>query len=218
MNIAALLLLAGSSRRFQQENPTHPLKQFLLLEGKPLYQHALETLLSSRLFNSITLVCPPDKVKALQQAHPTLLVIPGGKTRQESVFLGLQALKENTDYVLIHDAARPWVSQKILQANIEAVPQFGAVNTCIPSADTLVHAPDHTQIQTIPPRHEYFRGQTPQTFRYDWILKAHKSALERQIYDATDDCQLALQAGYPVTLVEGSEQNRKVTTPYDLTT
>ena len=203
--------MGGSGSRFGGETP----KQFLLFGGKRVYLHTLEALQKTQLFDEILLVCHPAWVEIAAQETSGLKVIPGGETRQESAYLGLQAWAQNPDIVLIHDAVRPFVSPEILQANIEQAILHGAVDTCIPSADTLVHVPSGDTIQAIPPRQEYWRGQTPQTFRFPLIWDAHQAA-RKEGFASTDDCSLVLKQGHPVHIVLGSERNIKITTSFDL--
>jgi 2-C-methyl-D-erythritol 4-phosphate cytidylyltransferase len=207
--IGAVLLMGGEGLRFGTELP----KQFHLLGSKPVFQYALDTLLDSQLFDEIVLVCHPDW---LDQVQTNLNIILGGTTRQVSSYQGLKAFKTPPDIVLIHDAVRPFVTKSILEENVLGAIQWGATDTCIPSADTIVHAPKKTTIASIPKREEYLRGQTPQTFRYDWILNAHEKALQEGIENVSDDCRLVLDAGYPVHIVLGNEQNLKITSEMDL--
>ncbi|MBU6446421.1 MAG: 2-C-methyl-D-erythritol 4-phosphate cytidylyltransferase, partial [Verrucomicrobia bacterium] len=193
--IGACLLMAGNGSRFGGDVP----KQFLMLGAKPIYLHALDTLVASRLFDEIILVCHPEWMDLPHDG-----IVRGGATRQESSYRGLKGFKAPPDIVLIHDAVRPFVTERILRDNIETAIQYGAADTCIPSADTLVHAPDGKTLAAIPNRRELFRGQTPQTFRMDWILHAHE---QTQISNATDDCQLVLKMGKPIHLVLGDEKN-----------
>jgi len=206
---SAILLMGGSGARFQSATP----KQFHPLGGKPLYLHALETMLASNLFHEIILVCHPDWISQIG-GIPRTRVVLGGSTRQESSRRGV--LSATADLILIHDAARPFVSERILRDNVVEASFHGAVDTCIPSADTLVHAPNGNWISSIPKRAEFFRGQTPQTFRADWIREAHEAALRDGIQNATDDCSLVLRLGKPVAIVLGEEKNLKITTDFDL--
>lgn len=206
--IGALLLIGGEGRRFGSPTP----KQFHLLGGKPVYTHAFETLLKTNLFDEILLVCHRDWKNEVNGAK----VVEGGATRQESSYLGIKGFSSLPDIILIHDGVRPFVTEKILVENIEGAFLHGAIDTCIPSADTLVHAPDGKIISSIPKRQEYLRGQTPQTFRADWILEAHEWARKQGIENATDDCQLLLQMGRPITIVKGCETNLKITSEFDL--
>lgn len=207
LQIGAILLLGGEGARFGSAIP----KQFHWLEGKRIYEHALKTLANSCLFDEILLVCHKDWIDLPYEG-----VVSGGKTRQESSYLGLKAFKKRPDIVLIHDGVRPFVTETILRNNVQGAIEWGAVDTCIPSADTIVHAPDGEFIDSIPKRKEFLRGQTPQTFRMDWILEAHQKALEDGIENATDDCQLILRLGRKVYVVPGDEQNIKITSEIDL--
>lgn len=206
--IGAILLMGGKGSRFGHPIP----KQFLPLNGKPVYLHALDRLRQSNLFDEIILVCPCD----WPIAETGVTIVAGGETRQQSSYAGLKAFTGQPDIVLIHDAVRPFVSQTILEENLSLAIQHGAVDTCIPSADTIVHAPHSKSILQIPNRAEFLRGQTPQTFRFDWIVQAHQRAIEDQIIDCSDDCQLILRLGFPVQIAQGSESNFKITTSFDL--
>lgn len=202
--------MAGQGKRFSAGNP----KQFQLLGGKKIYLWTLERFATSSLFDEIILVCEPDSAAIVQsEVGPTHRVITGGATRQESSYKGLLACGPHTEIVVIHDAVRPFVSQKILEDNIQAARAFGAVDTCIPTHDTLVHSKDGKTIAEIPNRAEYLRGQTPQSFSYPLILTAHQNTRRS---NATDDCRLVMDLGISVAIVEGEERNMKITTPFDL--
>lgn len=205
--VGAILLMAGVGQRFGSPVP----KQFHLLAGKEVYRHTLDALTTSHLFDEIILVTHPDWITVNEERF-----VAGGKTRQESSYLGLKAFKKPIDIVLIHDAVRPFVTQKILIENVAGAIRWGAVDTCIPTADTLVHAPGGSEITSIPNRAEYMRGQTPQTFRMDWIMQAHEKALSDGIENASDDCRLVLRTGKPVHIVLGDERNLKITSEFDL--
>lgn len=209
--IGALLLMGGEGSRFGGETP----KQFLFLGGKRVYLHTLEALEKGAFFDEILLVCHPAWMGTVQQEVPHWAVLPGGATRQESAYIGLQGFESFPDIVLIHDAVRPFVSAPILQTNIEQAILHGAVDTCIPSTDTLVHSPSGKTILEIPPRQEYWRGQTPQTFRFSLIWEAHQSA-RKEGFTSTDDCSLVLKQGHLVQIVLGSEENFKITSSSDL--
>ena len=206
--IAAIILMGGNGQRFGSGLP----KQFQNLSGKPVYLHTLERFLSSKLFSEVILVCHPDWIKKVD-VPDGVQVVEGGKTRQESSFLGVSATSCAISGVVIHDAVRPLVSKEILQANVHALQNSEAVDTCIPSPDTIVHAKDSDLISAIPKRSEYLRGQTPQSFSKQIFIQAHKKTKET---NASDDCQLVLQMGQPVHIVPGSEENIKITTPLDL--
>ena len=207
MKIAAIILMAGAGERFGHSLP----KQFHRLSGKPLYQHTLDAF--SNLFDDIVLVVHPDFVDKIEVKG--VRVIPGGATRQASSFLGIQACPD-ADIVVIHDGARPFVDERILEDVIESAKAYGAVNTCIPSKDTLVTSQDGQKIDSIPDRSHFLRGQTPQAFSKQLIIDAHKKALSDGITNATDDCQLVHRLGHTIHVVQGSEKNIKITSQLDL--
>lgn len=209
--VSALLLMAGSGYRFGGMVP----KQFQLLAAKEVFRYALETMVDSSFFEEIILVCHPEWMD-ISDPPECVKIVAGGNTRQESAFIGLQSFTETPDIVLIHEAARPFVTEEVLRKNILCALKTGAVDTCIPTSDTLVHSENGQEIDSIPPRNTYFRGQTPQTFSYHVILEAHKKAIEAGITDASDDCQLALQLGKKISIVLGDEDNLKITNAFDL--
>ncbi len=212
--VGALLLMAGVGKRLGGEIP----KQYLPLAGMPVYLHTLQSFLNVGFFDEILLVCLADwipQVKMETARHwPLVRPIAGGPTRQASSFAGLCAFSSPPDLVVIHDAVRPFVSEAILHENVCGASNYGAVDTCIPSADTLVYAPKKPQVTDIPKRADFLRGQTPQSFRFDWICRAHEAALQAK-FEATDDCKLVLDLGLDVFVVPGSETNIKITTHFD---
>jgi ribitol-5-phosphate 2-dehydrogenase (NADP+) / D-ribitol-5-phosphate cytidylyltransferase len=210
--VTALLLMAGTGRRFGSPLP----KQFHRLSGKKIYQHTLQRFIDSGLFDEILLVVHPECVNEVaEEVKGRARVIAGGSTRQESSYFGL--LASTSSIVCIHDAVRPFVTLEILKENIALAKEYGAANTCIPSTDTLAFAPhNHDVIENIPIRSDYLRGQTPQTFQRDLILRAHNQALLNGITNASDDCLLILNLNHPVRVAKGSESNIKITTELDL--
>lgn len=215
-NVKAIILFAGEGVRFGSEVP----KQFHRLSGKKIYLYTLEKFLSSNLFQEIILVCPETWKNEVASdiasyTQIPIQVIAGGTTRQKSCYQGLIACGKNTDYVVIHDGVRPFVSHEILRANIEGAITHGAVDTCIPSADTLAHSITGTHIDSIPNRSELLRGQTPQSFSYSLILEAHQRAIKQNL-QVSDDCSLVIPMGKQVFIVQGDEHNIKITSMLDL--
>lgn len=206
--IGAVLLMGGEGRRFASDLP----KQFHLLGGKQLFCHALDTFLGMGIFDEIVLVCHRNWMLSINGAK----VVEGGQTRQQSSYCGLKGFEIRPDIVLIHDAVRPFVTEGIVRDNVAGAIQWGAVDTCIPSADTLVHAPNGQVISAIPKREEFLRGQTPQTFKMDWIVEAHEMAAREGIENASDDCRLVLRTGRSVHVVKGEERNMKITSSLDI--
>lgn len=212
-SVGAVILMGGEGRRFGGQIP----KQFLILNDRKIYLHTLETFQSAQIFDSIVLACHPDWLIEVQKEANDCIVVSGGATRQQSSYLGLKAFPTKPDIVVIHDAVRPFISHEIIKKNLEQAIIHGAVDTCIPSADTLVFAPEKTTIASVPSRDQYMRGQTPQTFLYECILNAHENAIKNGIENCSDDCQLVLKEGKRVQIVLGSESNIKITTEFDLT-
>jgi 2-C-methyl-D-erythritol 4-phosphate cytidylyltransferase len=210
---SALILMGGEGRRMGSSLP----KQFHKLGSLKVYQHTLKTFQTSKLFQEIILVCHPDWIDVVREETPLpVRIIPGGASRQASSWEGLKACNPSCHYVMIHDAVRPFVSLQILQENARAVLKYGAIDTVIESADTLVVTEDGKTLQSIPPRHQLRRGQTPQTFAYPLISEAHAKASPQASLGATDDCRLVIDLGATIHLVEGSEDNMKITTERDL--
>ena len=210
MRIGAVLLMGGKGLRFGSQTP----KQFHRLSGKPIYRVTLDAFL--KCVDEIVLSCDPDWIERVQKevaSLPNVRCVVGGATRQESSYRGLKGFSVAPDVVLIHDAVRPFVSNEILRQNIALALEHGAVDTCIPTADTLVHSLDKMRVASIPDRSHYLRGQTPQSFSYRLILEAHERAV---CNDASDDCRLVLDLGHPVWITPGSEANVKITTELDL--
>lgn len=220
MKVSAILLMSGEGKRFSSSLP----KQFHRLSGKKIYLYTFETFLKSSLFAEIILVCSEDRKNDIIQdlaaynnqisSQISIKIISGGPTRQSSSFLGIQAARH--DFVVIHDAVRPFVTHKILRDNINGLKNYDACNTCLASTDTIVYSTNQKQIDSIPTRSHFLRGQTPQSFRKDLIQKAHKHALNQKIYDASDDCQLVLMLNKPIHIISGDECNIKITSSLDL--
>ncbi|MES2345160.1 MAG: bifunctional cytidylyltransferase/SDR family oxidoreductase [Chlamydiota bacterium] len=212
--IVGIILMGGTGVRFDSCLP----KQCHRLSGKKIYLHTLEKFLQTGLFEEMLLVTHRSWIENVQSdliayKDYQIRIVPGGNTRQESSTLGVLACAPTTRAVVIHDGVRPFVSHEIIKNNIELALRYGAVDTCISSSDTIVHSKNQSLIDTIPPRMEYLRGQTPQSFSYPVILKAHQHA---PIQNASDDCSLVMALGHPVHVLEGDERNIKITTELDL--
>lgn len=214
---AAILLIGGSGIRFGGEKP----KQFQFLSGKKVYLHAFEALVKSAAFKQLILVCHPAFLQEVQKdlqhySLENIQLVEGGNTRQESSYRGILQCEPEIEYVMIHDGVRPFVSQKIIKENIQKVLLHQAVDTCTPSFDTIVESGECGRINRIPNRSHYWRGQTPQTFNRKLILQAHQHALDKGLNNVSDDCRLILEDGISAYIVQGDEQNIKITTELDL--
>ncbi|HVJ43971.1 MAG TPA: bifunctional 2-C-methyl-D-erythritol 4-phosphate cytidylyltransferase/2-C-methyl-D-erythritol 2,4-cyclodiphosphate synthase [Dongiaceae bacterium] len=210
----ALIVAAGSGLRIGGEIP----KQFLHLGGKPLLRYCLETFLSHPRISNVCVVINPSYRPFYETAAAGLPLMPavdGGTTRQESVRLGLESLvSARPDLVLIHDAARPFLDGATIDRTLDALDQHEAALVAVPVVDTLKRAEDGFSGQTVD-RKDLWRAQTPQGFHFNAILAAHR-AVAGNGREMTDDAAVAEAAGQRVILVEGREDNFKVTTPADL--
>lgn len=201
--VAALIPAAGSGTRLGL-GP----KAFVQVRGKSLLQRSVEAL--RPLVDEVVVALPggldlPDGVEARS--------IVGGETRQESVERLLQAV--SADYVLVHDAARPFLPESVVLDLLEAVHETGAATVALPVADTLVREGAKGDWGDLTPRAGLWAVQTPQAFRRELILKAHAQAVQDG-FAATDDAGLVARLGERVRLVPGDARLFKVTTPGDL--
>ncbi|MBN9090562.1 MAG: bifunctional 2-C-methyl-D-erythritol 4-phosphate cytidylyltransferase/2-C-methyl-D-erythritol 2,4-cyclodiphosphate synthase [Reyranella sp.] len=217
----ALIVAAGRGSRFGGPLP----KQYALLAGRPVLRHTLEAYRSASSINRLRVVIAPGDeihyqaaVEGLNLPAPVL----GGASRQQSVLNGLEALAgEAPDFVAVHDAARPFVRPVDIAACLAAASAEGVSGAVlgVRLADTLKRADAEGAIVDTVPRTNLWRAQTPQIFRYAQLLDAHRAAASLGASEATaltDDAAVAERAGLKVVMVEGSEDNRKITTADDL--
>lgn len=222
MNIALILAAGTGSRMGNADKP----KQFLNVYNKPLLVHTVEIFEVNDDIEQIVIVTNKeyiDQVKVWCKQYDLTKVknvVAGGDSRQISVYNGLKGVEaikaKDDDIIVIHDAARPLVSQAIIKNNIEACKLYGAVDTVMPASDTIIRSIDKKIIKEIQNRSELFQGQTPQTFKFGIIKKAHEEAKKNNDTDTTDDCKLVIKNGVSVYLVQGSRLNFKITTFDDL--
>lgn len=197
-------------------------KQFLALGGQPLVLHSLRVLQASSIINEIILAVPQNEMdyclqEVVAKHHFTKVtkVVPGGHERQDSVRHALEAVHADVDVVLVHDAVRPFLTEQMVEGVVKAARAKGAAIIALPMKDTVKQVgADHVIERTID-RQSLWLAQTPQAFRRDWLLAAHRKAHAEGIR-ATDDAYLFEWAGHPVSVVEGSGENIKVTRPEDM--
>ena len=210
--VVALVVAAGRGNRFGGELP----KQWMELDGRPLLRHSLGILAAHPDITEVRAVIHPDDRARYEAASAGLRLNPpilGGNTRQDSVRLGLEALADNPpDLVLIHDGARPFVEQGLIHRVLKSLKTAKGAIPAMPVHDTLKRGKDGMIVGT-EPRDGLFRAQTPQGFHYTEILEAHRRASGREL---TDDAAVLEANGVPVALVEGAEDNVKITTRQDL--
>lgn len=218
MKNIAIILASGTGERFGENIP----KQFFEFRGKTLLEHALDTFDRNKNIDEIILVTNPkfrdlaEKILARSSYTKITKVLNGGATRVESSYIGTSEVPDDAN-VLIHDAVRAFVTQKILDNNIKALKKYEAIGTAIDTIDTIVQVDKNSVITAIPTRKYLKRVQTPQSFRATLIKQAHRLALKEENTNFTDDCGLILHYKLaPIHIVEGDELNIKITHKNDL--
>lgn len=212
MKAAALIVAAGRGTRLGG-GP----KQYRQLGGKPLIRRTVEAFLGHAGIDAVRCVIHRDDARAYAAAVEGLTLLPpvtGGQARQDSVRMGLESLEDIApEVVLIHDAARPFVSTGVIDACLKGLDAADGAIAALEVHDTLKRADTEGRIAATIDRTNLWRAQTPQAFRFDAILRAHRSALGEEL---TDDAAVAERAGLRVVLTPGSHVNVKITTIADL--
>lgn len=208
--VAAIIVAAGSSSRLAGDVP----KVYRRTGGKMVLEQALEPFLQHPNISSVLVVANPQHAHLYKELHEQgMWFCAGGKTRQESVYAGLDALADNPpDWVLVHDAARPLVSREVIDRVLAALATHAAAIPCTPVKDTIKQASPQGTVGATLPRGDLRAAQTPQGFHYAALLAAHMAAKGNEY---TDDAAIMEAAGVPVAIVEGCEQNQKLTTLAD---
>lgn len=213
-----VILLAGGSGTRIGGNQA---KQFIRIAGKAVLAHSYEAIRRYMPQAMIAIVAPVDaldQVRAMIKCDDHHLVVAGGSSRQASTLKGLKALAPFSPHnVLIHDAARPFVSGQIILDVLDALEKNEAVDVAIPTTDTIIVERDGF-IQSIPKRQHILRGQTPQAFRFRTLMDCYAEVGDERLHQFTDDCGIYLEC-HPmgkVRIVQGSEENIKITNPIDL--
>ncbi len=205
-------------------------KQFIRLGGKPILAHTLNALTNLPLISIIFLIVAEQHVpdagevvsewsrqqdsRAAGRAVPRITIVAGGAERMDSVYNGLRKLPAECDWVMIHDAVRPFASPRLIKAAWEGARATGACIAAIPSTDTVKRARDGVVLETLS-RDDIWLVQTPQVFRKQIVVAAYEKALAAG-WTGTDDASFVERIGVPVSIVRGEPTNIKVTTPEDL--
>jgi ribitol-5-phosphate 2-dehydrogenase (NADP+) / D-ribitol-5-phosphate cytidylyltransferase len=217
----AVILAGGTGTRIGLNIP----KQLIKVAGKPIIEHTIAAMQQSPLVDEIVVMMAPghlDEVRAIVKKGDytkVTQILEGAETRNETTAAALAALGDEECNVLLHDAVRPLVSQTIIAANVEALQRYEAVDTAIPSADTVIEVTPHNgSLADVLPRHLLRRGQTPQSFRLSTIKAAYANAAQDPGFTATDDCTVVLRylPEVSIAVVAGHERNMKITEPIDV--
>ena len=215
--VSVIIAAGGTSTRFNSDSK----KQFTELGGIPVLAHCLKTFDCCPDINEIVIVTPEDELKKAVSIAMNVGIkkivntAVSGKERKLSVYNGFLKLAPDTDVVIIHDAARPFLNEELVTAVVRECVKHGACIAAIPVTDTIKASRDDNTVDKTVPRKNLWRAQTPQAFSYS-ILKEIYSLSDLQSTKATDESQLAEQAGFTVKITRGLESNIKITTPDDL--
>ncbi len=218
MKVVALIAAAGFGKRMNAKIS----KLFIPIFGKPILAYTIEKFEQCNFIEKIYLIVNQEEgdfyskdIILKYNFSKVQELIAGGETRQDSVYNGLKVLDPDTDIVAIHDGARPLIEETIIQESIEAAQEFGAAIAAIPLKDTVKRSGKDFFINETLNRQEIWRAQTPQTFKYSIILSAYHQAYKDKFF-ATDDAAIVERYGYKVKMIIGSEENIKITTPFDI--
>ena len=216
--ISAIILAGGKGKRMRSAIS----KQFIDIKGKPIIYYTLKKFSENKKIDNIIVVLPEDEVKYFKEnilkkyeLRINKIVI-GGKERQDSVYNALKSLKNSsTDIVLIHDGARPFISERIINEGIKFAEIYGAAAPGVMPKDTIKVKNEKNFSVDTPNRANLVSIQTPQVFKFDEILEGHEK-IRYNGEKVTDDTMVVEKYGYSVYLYDGEYTNIKVTTPEDL--
>lgn len=215
MSTGAVIVGAGSGKRMG----TNRNKIWLPLNGKPVLAHTVERFVRHPDIHEVVLVVSERdyaEAEAYVKKLPAQVTLAiGGKERQDSVRAGLAALSEQCTDVLVHDAARPFVTESQIAALVKEVRKQSAVIMAVPVKDTIKIVDSSGTVESTPARESLWAVQTPQAFRLSLLREAHQAALQANRV-GTDDAMLVEWLGHPVKILAGSYENIKITTPDDL--
>lgn len=218
MKNISIILASGTGERFGENIP----KQFYKIKNKTILEYSLDAFEQNKNIDEIILVTNPNfndlsrEIVLKNNYKKVVKIVNGGATRVDSSRIGTSYADDDSN-VLIHDAVRAFVTQKIIDDNIEALKKYEAVGTAIDTIDTIIEIDKNGFIKKIPQRNMLKRIQTPQSFRAKLIKQAHEIALKNNDKNFTDDCGLILKYNLaPIFLVQGDEKNLKITQKSDL--
>ena len=218
MSNTAVILAAGLGKRMQAGHN----KQFIEICGQSILTHTLTVFAQIPEIAKIVLVVRAGEEDTCQNMIPeiaenkTVLAI-GGKERQDSVHNGIRAITWECEYILIHDGARPLITEEVIRRTLLAAQNSGAAICAVPVKDTIKQADSDGNVLATIPRESLWAAQTPQVFRADLIRRAYENAYVHNHY-GTDDASLVEYLGEKIKIVTGDYENIKITTPEDIPT
>ena len=213
---SVIIVAAGSGKRMKAGIN----KQFLLIDGKEILAHTIDKFYNCDEIGEIIVCVKENEEEMLKEkiiskyGYKDIKIAYGGKERQDTIKNGLEKLDEDSEIVLIHDGARPFIEDEIIKNAISETKEHGATVVGVPVKDTIKIVKDG-KITDTPDRSIVWAAQTPQSFKREIVEVSYKNAYEKGIY-GTDDAMLAEYAGYEVHMVKGSYDNIKITSPEDM--
>lgn len=214
MRVAVVVPAGGAGRRMGGEP-----KPFLRLAGEPILAHALRPFLARADVQCVIVALPSREASNppswLSGLDPRVRLVRGGAERGDSVEAGLAAVPDDAEVIAVHDAARPLLPDLVLARVLEAAAVSEGAIAAIPAADTLKEVDAHHRIVTTPDRQRIWLAQTPQAFPREVLMEAYRRAAAAGV-TGTDDSSLVEWAGGRVRVIEGSQENLKITRPDDL--
>jgi 2-C-methyl-D-erythritol 4-phosphate cytidylyltransferase/2-C-methyl-D-erythritol 2,4-cyclodiphosphate synthase len=209
MHVTAIIAAGGSGKRLVSAVP----KQLLDVAGKTLLQHCIDAFRTHPGVDEVIVAVPAEVLNAPPRWLAGVHLVAGGERRQDSVANAFAAVGADAEIVLVHDAARPFVTDEVISRAIQGAVAHGAAIVAVPVSDTVKRVEDEMIVETLP-REEIFLAQTPQAFRRDVLGAAIDAG--RTLETATDEAMLAERAGHRVHVVAGDAANVKITTAGDL--
>lgn len=218
--VVAVILAGGSGKRLGGELP----KQLLEVAGRTILEHTIAAFEQNPDIDEIALVCHKDYIEDMRrivQKAGFLKVrrlLLGGKERYDSSLAAIRSYDDDDCCLLLHDCARPLVSQRIISECVASLREYDAVDVAVPATDTIIEIDDQGRLARIPMRSHLRNVQTPQGFRRRTIRRAFELALADPAFQATDDCSVVFRylPEVPIKVIEGETTNVKVTYPSDL--
>lgn len=222
--VAAAVLAGGSGTRMGLGFP----KQFLDIDGLPVIIRSIKAFIDNSLVDAVIVSVSADYIEYTKKliadfikTDKEVFVTEGGKTRSDTLYSVLLFMKEkgilDGSIVLTHDAVRPFITDRIINENIEAAKKYGACNTCVPAVDTILVSEDGEFISCVPERHTLYHAQTPQSFQADRLCELIENMPPEDFVKLTDGCSVYTYYGEKVYIVKGENYNIKITYPDDIT-
>lgn len=224
--IFGVIVAGGSGLRFGAALP----KQFLDLAGCPIIMHTIKAFADGQKLENIYVGVHPEWVEHMknlvseympQEEQKRIHLVPGGRERNDTIMNIIEEIEKDfgtneEHYIITQDGVRPFVSQRLIEAHIDAVLKYDAVDTAIPAVDTIIVSKDGEVIDDIPERKYLYQSQTPQSFRMDLLKKLYGELTPEEKGRLTDACKICTVHQVPVHIVEGETSNIKITTAIDL--